>query len=107
MGGVDLVLLLLWLSVLAGGTGINNAGLAAVGDMAASKANGRPAIAAGVLCWGALPDISQRLTGRCLRGAWVLLSILLLISLIRLTTNSKSVPRNSAHIICSYSSLIL
>ena len=55
MGGVGLGggVPLASLAVYSGrGIGINNVGLFGVGDMVASKANGRPAIAAGVLCGG-------------------------------------------------------
>lgn len=126
MGGGGLgggVLLLLRLSVLAGGTRLDNAGLPGAGDMAAPKANGRPAIAAGGSdeegdrgaygygdppissrrrMWGALPDSSQRLTGRCRRGALVISPssyIRCPISLIRRTTISRSVPGIAALII--------
>ena len=113
--------------LLAGGTRLSKAGLAGAGEMAAAIANGKSAIAAGGgddgergaygngdpptsnwrRTWGSSPDSRHRLIGRCLRGAWVLQSILLLISLIRRTTISKSVPGIGEHMICSSSSLIL
>ena len=112
---------------LAGGTRLSKAGVAGAGETAAAIANGKSAIAAGGgddgergaygngdpptsncrRTWVSWPDSCHRLIGRCLRGAWVLPSlpsILLLIPLMRLTTNSKSVPGIGAHMTCSSSS---